>query len=43
LKRLRRHDHDLDSDNSEDEHEFKYDCSNKGEFKKRCNILDYEL
>lgn len=40
---MKRHDHDLDSDYSEDEHEFKYDCNGKGEYKKRANILNYEI
>lgn len=43
LKKLKRHDRDLDSDNSEDEHEFRYDNGGAGEYKRRCNILNYEL
>jgi hypothetical protein len=43
LKKLKRHDRELDSDNSEDEQEFRYDNGGLGEFKRRCNILNYEL
>lgn len=41
LKKLKKNDHDLDSDYSEDEHEFNYESSGAGEYKKRANILNY--
>ena len=43
LKKLKKNNHDLDSDYSEDEHEFKYNCGDAGEYRRRTNILNYEL
>lgn len=40
---LKKNKPDLDSDYSEDEQEFNYDQSNKAEFKKRSNIINYEM
>ena len=43
LKKLKKNNHDLDSDYSEDEHEFKYNCGDASEYRRRCNILKYEM
>lgn len=43
LANLRKNITDLDSDYSEDEQEFNYDQSDQAEFKKRCNIIKYEM
>ena len=34
---------DIDSDYSEDQQEFNYDQSDKAEYKKRSNIIKYEM
>ena len=43
LSNLKRNKVDLDSDYSEDEKEFNYDSSGKAEWKKRRNIINYEM